>query len=452
MTSDPGETQQEASEATPESSEATPLSEPVVPVTQKVYEQSNNSKKMLFLLCLGLKNEDGQGLFDLEAEPWNQLKKRSLLKPSRHEYAQEICRRASVFKAYPFPRTSNWSVSKAVQWLEANPVSDTNDVAFLQAELKRFRDITIAAMMEAEADQIRQSGHWVGKLPYLRLILCVVEDDIKYHFLHRADVMTRPQLDARNSESRPPTAFELISNRWNDPNFNPVAPASSCHEDFMEAISCDHTHVASMAPATAQKVEDIITSMRSNLLRIIQNWERSGQGEGGHHDPNEFSDETENQDSGSPAFGTLGNRSESALQNRASFLCGKPSYLLYYWEMADRHQLLQSAMQRLDDSVSAPDAASVPPVHGGQRRRQRDSFEQSISVSLNRLADTEDARYVRQRIDTLEDKVRDYRQLYAEVDDPNSTRARFYYEEARDIMEKVAELQQEYSELQDKQT
>ena len=37
MTSDPGETQQEASEATPESSEATPLSEPVVLVTQKVW-------------------------------------------------------------------------------------------------------------------------------------------------------------------------------------------------------------------------------------------------------------------------------------------------------------------------------------------------------------------------------------------------------------------------------
>ena len=126
--------------------------------------------------------------------------------------------------------------------------------------------------------------------------------------------MTRHQLDARNSKSRQLTAFELIANnRWNDPNFNPVAPALSCNKDFMEAISCAYTHITSMAPATAQKVEDIITSMSSNLLCIIQNLERSGQGEGGHHDPNEFSKDTDILDSSSPAFDTLCTCSESAL-------------------------------------------------------------------------------------------------------------------------------------------
>jgi hypothetical protein len=32
--------------------------------------------------------------------------------------------------------------------------------------------------------------------------------------------------------------------------------------------------------ATPQKVEDALASIRSNLIRIIQNWGRSGQGEG----------------------------------------------------------------------------------------------------------------------------------------------------------------------------
>jgi hypothetical protein len=37
----------------------------------------------------------------------------------------------------------------------------------------------------------------------------------------------------------------------------------------------------------------------------------------------------------------------------ASFLNGKPSYLLYFWELADAHQLLQSSLQRLNSSTGA---------------------------------------------------------------------------------------------------
>jgi hypothetical protein len=130
--------------------------------------------------------------------------------------------------------------------------------------------------------------------------------------------------------------------------------------------------------ASPQKVEDAFASMRSNLLRIIQNWERSGQGEGGRHD---HSDELEGPDEDfiildttAERFGSLSSRPICALQNRAAFLCGKPSYLLYFWELADRHQLLQSALQRLDEDVAASDASSAPSAssHGGTRRRRRE--------------------------------------------------------------------------------
>ena len=58
-------------------------------------------------------------------------------------------------------------------------------------------------------------------------------------------------------------------------------------------------------------------------------------------------------------FGSLSTRSECAMQNQTAFLNGKPSYLLYYfWELADRNQLLLSSLQRLDDDVGASDASS----------------------------------------------------------------------------------------------
>jgi hypothetical protein len=45
-------------------------------VAKRIYLQSSNSKKVLYLLCLGLKDDDSVSLFDIELEPWNTLKKR----------------------------------------------------------------------------------------------------------------------------------------------------------------------------------------------------------------------------------------------------------------------------------------------------------------------------------------------------------------------------------------
>ncbi len=39
-------------------------------------------------------------------------------------------------------------------------------------------------------------------------------------------------------------------------------------------------------------------------------------------------------------IGSLDGRPARALQSRAVFLNGQPSYLLYFWEVADTHQLL----------------------------------------------------------------------------------------------------------------
>ena len=72
--------------------------------------------------------------------------------------------------------------------------------------------------------------------------------------------------------------------------FNPTAPASECHSDYQIAVDCSHEAVAGLVPATPQKIEDVFTSMRSDLLRIISRWEQSGQGEGGM-DTNEDQEE-----------------------------------------------------------------------------------------------------------------------------------------------------------------
>jgi hypothetical protein len=48
--------------------------------------------------------------------------------------------------------------------------------------------------------------------------------------------------------------------------------------------------------------------------------------------------------------------------------------VLYYWEIVDAHQLLQSALQRLTSSVGAADGSAAPSTavsNGGSRRMSR---------------------------------------------------------------------------------
>ncbi len=127
--------------------------------------------------------------------------------------------------------------------------------------------------------------------------------------------------------------------------------------------------------------------------------------------------------------------------------------------MADRHQLLQSALQRLDDDVGASDASSAPSATSSnqassgsrQRRRQSGDKEQQqtavlqdifdLSQSIRFISKAEADRQVRRRIAELQDQARNYRQMYDKSDDPNSAWARFYQDEVEQIAHEIASLE-----------
>ena len=133
-----------------------------------------------------------------------------------------------------------------MQWLQVHPVVDQQDISFLKNEVHRLKGIILNAQQERRDEEARQAGwQWRGRIPYMRLMLCLTEDDaIKAAFLRRADARTRLELDARNSDVRPPTVFELIASKWNDKDFNPVAAVSDCHDDF--AISNNYVIITIM--------------------------------------------------------------------------------------------------------------------------------------------------------------------------------------------------------------
>jgi hypothetical protein len=59
----------------------------------------------------------------------------------------------------------------------------------------------IVALLAASGGQ-RGGRNWRGIVPYLRVIMCFTQDDVKSLFLARANTRLRQELDARNSEIR----------------------------------------------------------------------------------------------------------------------------------------------------------------------------------------------------------------------------------------------------------
>lgn len=74
-------------------------------------------------------------------------------------------------------------------------------------------------------------------------------------------------------------------------------------------------------------------------------------------------------------IGSLERRPACALQTQAVFLNGRPSYVLYFWEIADNHQLLNLSLQLLKNSTGASDAScaasSAASTSGAGSRRKR---------------------------------------------------------------------------------
>jgi hypothetical protein len=254
------------------------------------------------------------------------------------------------------------------------------------------------------------TGKWRDSaIPHLRLILCLIEDDIQPKFLRRDYGLPRclEKVGARSKSTT--TVYELIADRWNSDTFNPILPSSNVHTDFRQPTDCSYANVAGLTRATARTVENHISAMRADLIQIIIRWESNGQGDSVTEQQRQ-----QLRRSGYPVFGKLGGRTAAALQTRANFLDGTPSYLLILWELADEHHLLASTLQRLANGVGAADASSAPVTVGVVKRHRggRSSYSGIIN-NLSKTMKTFDVncslRHAFARLSELNDQKRDYR-------------------------------------------
>ena len=147
--------------------------------SEKVYVRSGNKKTVLYLLCIGLRAgvDDNESLFCLDREPWSLLPK-STVHPKSIDYEKEIVRRGELFRMTP-RRPRNWNKEKRMEWLERYPVVGAADIEFLRNEVMRLTDVWNRQVTEASSGGGGRGGHWRGAVPYLRMIMCLTEDNVK---------------------------------------------------------------------------------------------------------------------------------------------------------------------------------------------------------------------------------------------------------------------------------
>ena len=150
--------------------------------------------------------------------------------------------------------------------------------------------------------------------------------------------MKRYELDGRhNPLSARPNPWQLASQYYNNPSFNPVSTAyPDLHSAFAVEIDCSWDAVQHLGPISPEKAKDKFSKMRVETNIVMNKWNRSGNGEGSTPRPDECTDEYDPNDH-------LGGSSE----DRANFLGTSGPHILYLWQKSDDFNILNQVVQMI---------------------------------------------------------------------------------------------------------
>ncbi len=145
-----------------------------------------------------------------------------------------------------------------MEWLNQNPVTEFYDVEYLTMMADK-RKMLATQPNAAKKYNEEAVDDWKGKIPMLRVDEALVQnDDAKRAFLRRRDIDPgHHAVDSHNSiEKWHLTVWEMVSDWWLDPGFNPVSErVSDLHTDYLDEIDLGYEKVTTMHKATPEYIE-----------------------------------------------------------------------------------------------------------------------------------------------------------------------------------------------------
>jgi hypothetical protein len=417
------------------------------------YEQSGKTLKILMAMGVGLINKDtGASIVDEAMSMLKDLKiNASEYKLSCEILRSEVTRRGESQKLHPgekTPKPAQYPGKKCTSWLEDHPLSRDDDVEFVTSVLKQSLTEKVDQMKNDPNEKLVNKGSpWQGNIPYLRLFYVLIENDIIPLYRKRYAKNDQPRIDAGKDKLNLNEFLDAAAKRWNDPTFNPITNCRpSLHKDFRSVISLSFLHVAKMMPADRKKINDVLAGIRGKLVEVLRKYNLSGAG----------------CDKGKEDF--LGE--------------SYPTYILYFWELMEEHDMLTTSMQLIDSESAAADAEDTIDVVAMSNRKKsvspdntglekaivsvgnsnsesikefthviKESSEKEAKVQKD-IAEMEsrDKRFIdnRKYLITLEERMEKYRiesrEIEHELDDPlvpiqKKRRLEEHYEENRELRE-----------------
>jgi hypothetical protein len=180
---------------------------------------------------------------------------------------EEVMRKATGRKIKPMKKSA--SRVELLEWLKVNPVTDSLDEAFLYFEAnKTYRMLMAQAETAAAAERDRlNNSNWHGPKPHLRLYHCTVDDEVIVLLRNKENVLTREELDARNSAERPQTYYQKVADLYNSNKVYITDCLPDLHSMFADPIELRFDDMPGGA-LTADDVKARLGDARAKMIMV----------------------------------------------------------------------------------------------------------------------------------------------------------------------------------------
>ncbi len=277
-------------------------------------------------------------------------------------------------EGYQGTKTKCMVIRSIASILAYSPKQKKSDVHFLRMEERKFLEFLQASTAAEKvsspqgttaASNSRIVFTWLADL---RVVHVLIDDEVRAAFLKRHEPMDRQQLDGRNSPHRPKTWFELAAALYNSLTFSPISMIlPNSHDDFNKSYNLAFANMP--GPCTPDQINTWFTDRRTKLMKMMAKYERSGNGHGNQLEPDTSANEDDIQHKD---------------DDQKDYLGEYRSSLLYFWELAERYEIIKSTVAELNRNQTAtteniPVASEPTEAHKEKKRKAKDKSEDNLA-------------------------------------------------------------------------
>ncbi len=217
-----------------------------------------NSKTCFYLLLIGLNNDAGHPIIDINQHQWDMTKPKISIKPKIATFivSSPICNNTkieSIAMTYKLKSRYFMKLDPTI------PKTKSERHLFIYGEVNGMNKMILTSILEP----------WIGNVPHLQLVQAIFEDDIKGIYLCCNEILTWFELDALKSKMNSLTdIYEMIADYLNSTDYIPTTKCLDVHSSFLTTIDCSYKFILRISPVTPQKLKNKISCMQKDCSEL----------------------------------------------------------------------------------------------------------------------------------------------------------------------------------------